>query len=72
MELRIFRYAIDDSAADWSQAEAQIANLGSGKATVVSVKGTQSAPQKRKAETVADMSETKSKKSRRSMKGKQR
>ncbi|KAF9048951.1 DUF699-domain-containing protein [Panaeolus papilionaceus] len=70
--LDLKKYAIDDSAADWSQAEAQIANLGSGKATVVSVKGTQSAPQKRKAETVADMSETKSKKSRRSMKGKQR
>lgn len=46
------RYAIDDSSANWSMAEAQVAKLangsGGGKSTVVSVKKTVSG-QKRKA-----------------------
>ena len=53
------RYAIDDGAADWSTAEAQVARLaasagkGEGKATLVSVKttgGAAKAGAKRKAE----------------------
>ena len=48
----MIRYAIDDASADWSIAETQVANLapGSGKATVVSVKGTAGGGQKRKAD----------------------
>lgn len=46
------RYAINDASADWSVAEAQVAKLGAGKQTVVSVKSAAvvSAGVKRKAE----------------------
>ena len=77
------RYAIDDAAADWSAAEAQVAKIasggggggsGNGKSTLVSVKATGAAPTglKRKAD---DSTKDKSlaggdaqKKARRSMK----
>jgi N-acetyltransferase 10 len=39
--LQLGRYAIDDTSADWSVAEAQVTSLasdGAGKSTVVSVK----------------------------------
>lgn len=74
------RYAITDTSADWSAAEAQVAKLGDGggKSTLVSVKtaaaaGTGAgagAGKKRKAEE-AD-AKGGEKKSRRSMKGKGR
>lgn len=54
------RYAIDDSSADWSLAEAQLANNlkgGSGingVSTVVSVKATTPSGQKRKFEEPVD------------------
>ena len=47
------RYEINDAAADWSMAEAQVSKLASGdasgKSTVVSVKSTVVAAKKRKA-----------------------
>ena len=69
------RYAINDGAADWSAAEAQVAKLSSsgaqGKSTLVSVKSAAVAGQKRKAEG-AGMEKEKGgsgdKKARRSMK----
>ena len=49
-ELLSRRYAINDASADWSAAEAQVANLAQGgKSTVVSVKSAVVAGQKRKA-----------------------
>jgi N-acetyltransferase 10 len=57
------RYAINDAAADWGNAEAQVANIaragaggGSGKAaTIISVKSTAaSVGQKRKADDGTD------------------
>lgn len=62
------RYAISDTAADWSSAEAQVARLGKGqaKSSVVSVKtASNAAPgagQKRKA---GDEGEGEKKKTRR-------
>lgn len=55
----LFRYAIDDASADWNLAEAQVANnlKGSGMkgvSTVVSVKATVAAGQKRKLEESVD------------------
>ena len=49
----VHRYAVNDAAADWSAAEAQVAKLTQGKvgATVVSVKSGPVLGQKRKAET---------------------
>lgn len=55
-----YRYAINDASADWSLAEAQLAsNLKSGSgikgvSTVVSVKATTTAGQKRKLEEPID------------------
>lgn len=43
-----YRYAITDTQQDWSLAEAQVSHAG--KSTVVSVKSTAAAGQKRKAE----------------------
>ena len=60
-----YRYAIDDASADWSLAEAQVAsNLKGGSAikgvsTVVSVKATAAAGQKRKLEELVDSSKKK-------------
>ncbi|TFK42880.1 GNAT acetyltransferase 2-domain-containing protein [Crucibulum laeve] len=50
--LDLKKYAINDSAADWSVAEAQVASLGkgAGKSTVVSVKAVAGVGQKRKAD----------------------
>lgn len=66
--LSCVRYAIDDSSANWSMAEAQVAKLanggGGGKSTVVSVKKAVSS-QKRKAE---DSEDKEKKGTRRSMK----
>ncbi|KAH9479353.1 RNA cytidine acetyltransferase [Psilocybe cubensis] len=67
--LDLKKYAINDSGADWSLAEAQIANPG--KSTTVSVKSTVTVGQKRKAEEGAPASNAggpKEKKNRRSMK----
>lgn len=71
----ICRYAINDTSADWSTAETQVAKLarsGSGKSTLVSVKTAAAvAGQKRKAEKSAG-ADPKEKKARRSLKkGKQ-
>jgi N-acetyltransferase 10 len=62
-----YRYAIGDTQADWSLAEAQVAQPG--KSTVVSVKSTAVAGQKRKADGPAASSNTggKEKKNRRSI-----
>ncbi|KAA1475694.1 DUF699-domain-containing protein [Dentipellis sp. KUC8613] len=49
--LDLSRYAINDTGADWSAAEAQVRNGGKGRSTVVSVKST-AAVQKRKAEEI--------------------
>lgn len=55
-----FRYAIDDASADWSLAEAQVASNSKGVrgiqgvSTVVSVKATAAAGQKRKLEESVD------------------
>ncbi|KAH0826252.1 GNAT acetyltransferase 2-domain-containing protein [Lanmaoa asiatica] len=51
--LDLTKYAINDTATDWSVAEAQVTKLGQGKAgaTVVSVKSGAVSGQKRKAET---------------------
>ena len=52
---RYRRYAINDSAADWSTAEAQVARLAkdskssAGRSSVVSIKTSTQAGQKRKA-----------------------
>ncbi|KAF8955773.1 DUF699-domain-containing protein [Flammula alnicola] len=65
--LDLKKYAIDDTQTDWSLAEAQVANPG--KSTVVSVKSTMVAGQKRKADDPANASAGgagKEKKSRRS------
>ena len=70
----ILRYAINDASADWSAAEAQVAQLASGgqqgKSTLVSVKTAAVAGQKRKAEGPEREKKGTEKKSRRSMKGK--
>ncbi|KAG1716074.1 hypothetical protein ID866_1100 [Astraeus odoratus] len=52
--LDLSQYAIDDTAKDWSAAEAQAARLakGSGGSTVVSVRNTALTVQKRKADFV--------------------
>ncbi|KAI9440276.1 DUF699-domain-containing protein [Lactarius psammicola] len=69
--LDLSQYAIDDASADWSIAEAQVRNTltgdGRGKSTVVSVKATGAAGQKRKLDDATPASEVKSKKSRRSL-----
>ena len=72
------RYAINDASADWSRAEAQVAQLASGgaagKSTVVSVKSSvATAGQKRKADeehgsSSAERGREKKASSRRSMK----
>jgi len=67
--LDLKKYAIDDTQTDWSLAEAQVANPG--KSTIVSVKTSAIASQKRKAEEPTSTSATgggKDKKSRRSTK----
>lgn len=58
------RYAISDASADWSVAEAQVANLTAGKgasvkSTIVSVKTTATLAQKRKAEDAGPPTEKK-------------
>ena len=67
----LLRYAIDDASADWTMAEAQVSNLASGatagKSTVVTVKSTAAAGQKRKADTDAPTAKGE-KKTRRSLK----
>ncbi|KAF8200392.1 GNAT acetyltransferase 2-domain-containing protein [Pholiota molesta] len=65
--LDLSKYAIGDTQADWSLAEAQVAQPG--KSTVVSVKSTTVAGQKRKADGPAASSNTggKEKKNRRSI-----
>ncbi|RPD62967.1 DUF699-domain-containing protein [Lentinus tigrinus ALCF2SS1-6] len=72
--LDLTKYAINDASADWSTAEAQVAKLASGgqqgKSTLVSVKTTAVAGQKRKAEGSGKGEKSGEKKSRRSMKGK--
>lgn len=48
----LYRYAIDDGARDWSEAEKHVAALASGKkglGTVVSLKSTKVPERKRKA-----------------------
>lgn len=69
--LDLKKYAIDDASGDWSIAETQAAGLvrGSGKATVISVKGTAVGGQKRKAED-GDVKDLKEKKTRRGKKAK--
>lgn len=69
------RYAINDTAVDWTGAEAQIQQGSGGRSTVVSVKrgvegGKTGGGQKRKAEAVVDAEKRdgSSKKSRRSLK----
>ncbi|GBE83103.1 GNAT acetyltransferase 2-domain-containing protein [Sparassis latifolia] len=55
--LDLSKYAIDDASANWSMAEAQVAKLtggAAGKSTVVSVKSTVAAGQKRKVEDVPE------------------
>ncbi|KAI0916897.1 N-acetyltransferase 10 [Taiwanofungus camphoratus] len=53
--LDLSKYAIDDGSANWGAVEAQVAKLGPGKSTVVSVKSTVAAAgQKRKAEDGAE------------------
>ncbi|KAI0263903.1 GNAT acetyltransferase 2-domain-containing protein [Gloeopeniophorella convolvens] len=75
--LDISRYAIDDTATDWSAAEAQVRGaLARGKAPagVVSVKGAQVTGQKRRADDAAEApagGKTKTKKARRSLGKKQ-
>ncbi|EMD40168.1 hypothetical protein CERSUDRAFT_46607 [Gelatoporia subvermispora B] len=70
--LDLSKYAINDTSADWSMAEAQVANIaggkGSGKSTVISVKSTVTASgQKRKTEESREEGKEK-KGARRSMK----
>ncbi|KAI9448800.1 DUF699-domain-containing protein [Lactarius psammicola] len=69
--LDLSQYAIDDASADWSIAEAQVRNTlsgdGRGKSTVVSVKATGAAGQKRRLDDATPASEVKSKKNRRSL-----
>lgn len=70
-ELLSYRYAINDASADWSTAEAQVVNIAKGaKSTVVSVKNTVAAGQKRKAGDAEERKKgsEKEKKSRRSVK----
>ncbi|KAF8906316.1 GNAT acetyltransferase 2-domain-containing protein [Gymnopilus junonius] len=67
--LDLKKYAIDNTQVDWSLAEVQVANPG--KSTVVSVKTSVSAGQKRKAEEPANVPKSngsKEKKTRRSTK----
>lgn len=52
----LHRFAIDDSQMDWSLAEAQVAKPG--KSTVVSVKSTQTAVQKRKVDEAPEAAAT--------------
>ena len=69
--LTVSRYAIDDGSADWAVAEAQVRNTlsgdGRGKSTVVSVKTTGAAGQKRKLDDATPAADVKSKKNRRSL-----
>ncbi|KAI9430553.1 DUF699-domain-containing protein [Lactarius indigo] len=69
--LDLSQYAIDDASADWSVAEAQVRNTltgdGRGKSTVVSVKATGAAGQKRKLVDATPVAEVKNKKNRRSL-----
>lgn len=70
--LDLSRYAINDASADWSVAEAQVANSSggkgaAGKSTVVSVKTAAAPAQKRKADDAAGPM-TEKKKARRSLK----
>ncbi|KAF8267327.1 DUF699-domain-containing protein [Lactarius quietus] len=69
--LDLSKYAIDDASADWTVAEAQVRNTltgdGRGKSTVVSVKATGAAGQKRKLDGATPTVNVKSKKSRRSL-----
>ncbi|OCH85192.1 DUF699-domain-containing protein [Obba rivulosa] len=71
--LDLSKYAINDASADWSMAEAQVANLAAGKSagksTVISVKSTvASSGQKRKAEDSREGEGKDKKGARRSMK----
>jgi N-acetyltransferase 10 len=51
--VNITRFAINDATMDWGAAEAQMAiGRGVGKTTVVSIKGSAGAGQKRKADEI--------------------
>lgn len=70
--LNFYRYAIDDASTDWSAAEAQIrdrlsAKSERSKSTVVSVKTSNSAGLKRKADFSTDAPSVGTKKNRRSL-----
>jgi len=70
--LDLSRYAIDGASTDWSAAEAQIRDrlaVGSGRSqlTVVSVKTSNSAALKRKADIATDAPSARIKKNRRSL-----
>ncbi|GJE88847.1 hypothetical protein PsYK624_049340 [Phanerochaete sordida] len=71
--LDLSKYAINDAAADWSMAEAQVARLATGgaegKSTIITVKSADAAGKKRKADEDAGAAKDKEKKgARRSMK----
>ncbi len=70
--LKSLRYAIDGVSTNWSVAEAQIrhrlaAGSGGGQSTVVSVKTSNAARLKRKADIATEAPSVKTKKNRRSL-----
>jgi len=74
--LDLSRYAIDDASADWSAAEAQVRHKlatgsGHGMSTVISVKSSNAARLKRKADVATEAPTVKTKKNRRSLGRKQ-
>ncbi|KAI0287271.1 GNAT acetyltransferase 2-domain-containing protein [Russula brevipes] len=74
--LDLSRYAIDDASADWSAAEAQVRHKlatgsGHGMSTVISVKSSNAARLKRKADMATEAPTVKTKKNRRSLGRKQ-